>query len=46
MKGVLTRGGVTSGADLAAVDTALQSKTFFWLDLDTAEGDGLSLIHI
>ena len=40
MKGVLTRGGVTSEADLAAVDTALQSKTFFWLDLDTAEGDG------
>jgi magnesium transporter len=38
MNGVLTRGGVTSEADRAAVDAALKSKTFFWLDLD-AEGD-------
>jgi magnesium transporter len=40
MKGTLTQGGQTVEADSENVLAALESKTFFWLDLDDITTDG------
>jgi magnesium transporter len=40
MQGTLTQGGQTVEADMENVLEALESKTFFWLDLDDSTTDG------